>query len=113
MEAEEENRKYYGDCLDCGEREKYEDGLCEKCYNIVMESSSSEESDTESEESDTESETDEEEKDNVKTILFEDIDRFPERRVEGQQYYIQDDDDEDTCGGGNGGATIHTISKND
>jgi hypothetical protein len=101
-----------------------EDGthICESCIDEKEEEEDEEDEepeekpkeepkyDTESEDSDTESE---EEKDDVKTILFDDIDRFPERRVEGQQYYIQDDADEDTCGGGNGGATYTYDKQND
>lgn len=104
---EEEDEEPEEPCIDCGEKPKYDDGVCEECYEKITADSDSESSSSE------ESETDEEEKDNVKTILFEDIDRFPERRVEGQQYYIQDNDDEDTCGGGNGGATYTYDKQND
>ena len=36
-------------CIDCGKGEKFEDGICEKCYDILMESSSSEESESDEE----------------------------------------------------------------
>lgn len=72
-------------CIDCGEKPKYDDGVCEDCYEKITaisdtESSSSDESETPSEKSN-------QEEHNANN---EEYSEFPDRRVEGQCYYFEE-----------------------
>jgi len=66
-------------CIECGEKPKYDDGVCEECYEKITAIS-----DTESE---TPSDKSNQEEHNANN---EGYDQFPERRVEGQRYYIDE-----------------------
>lgn len=80
-----EEKKNKETCIDCGEKPKYDDGVCEDCYEKITA-----ESDTESKESETPSEKSTQEEHNANN---EGYDQFPERRVEGQTYYIKKEDE--------------------
>jgi len=74
-------------CIECGEKPKYDDGVCEECYEKITAIS-----DTESEDSDTESETPSDKSNQEEhNANNEGYDQFPERRVEGQRYYINEE----------------------
>jgi hypothetical protein len=102
-EKEEATEAVEEPCIDCGEKPKYDDGVCEECYEKITaisdtESSSSEESETPSEKSN-------QEEHNANN---EGYSEFPERRVEGQRYYIANSIDE---GGWVDGGAYYTYDK--
>jgi hypothetical protein len=94
---EKEEVKKEEPCIDCVEKPKYDDGVCEECYEKItaISDTESEDSDTESEESDTPSDKSNQEEHNANNEGYE---QFPERRVEGQRYYI--DEENNTYGVG-------------
>lgn len=124
-EKEEAKEEIKNTCCNCGDETdnkvvlnkgsftEREDFICEPCIEekkkIADKNLEEPESDTESEDSDTESETPSEksfqEEHNANN---EGYDQFPERRVEGQQYYMKENDD-----GLYGGATYTYDKQND
>jgi len=88
---EEDGTHICESCIDEKEEEEDEEPEEKPKEEPCIESGS----DTESEDSDTESETPSEKSNQEEHNINENYDQFPERRVEGQRYYIQEKEDED------------------